>query len=93
MSVLEAMAAGVPVVATDIGGTREAVSHEETGVLVPVDDAGALAAGIRRVLSDPTASARRAAAAHTRVRRGFRAEMIVRHVTAVYDALLADRGP
>ena len=92
LSVLEAMAAGVPVVATDIGGTREAVQQEVTGLLVPVDDAGALAAGLYRVLSDRTGSARRAAAAQTRVRRDFRTERIVRHVTAVYDALLADRG-
>ena len=93
LSVLEARAAGVPVVATDIGGTREAIQHEETGLLVPVDDAGALAAGIQRVLGDPTASASRAMAAQTRVRREFTTETIVRQVAAVYDAVLADRAP
>jgi glycosyltransferase involved in cell wall biosynthesis len=49
---LEAMAAGVPVVATDVPGTRDVVTHERTGVLVPPRDSAALARAIRRVLED-----------------------------------------
>lgn len=50
--VLEAMAAGVPVVATDAGGTNEIVRNLETGILVPVGDERALRAAIIDVLND-----------------------------------------
>jgi len=51
--VLEAMAEGVPVVATDAGGTGELVEHGVTGMLVPVGDDAALAAAIAALLRDP----------------------------------------
>ena len=69
LSVVEAMAAGVPVVASDIGGTREAVEHERTGLLVRPRDADALAAAIRRTLSDPAAMAARFVAPRDRATR------------------------
>ncbi len=50
--VYEAFAAGLPVVATDIEGTREVVRHEESGLLAPVKNPRALAEGVRRVLGD-----------------------------------------
>jgi glycosyltransferase involved in cell wall biosynthesis len=49
---LEAMAAGVPVVATDVPGTRDVVTHERTGLLVPAGDAHALSQAIRHILND-----------------------------------------
>ena len=49
---LEAMACGVPVVASDIGGVREWLRPNETGVLVPPKDPDALAAGMRQLLND-----------------------------------------
>jgi glycosyltransferase involved in cell wall biosynthesis len=52
LALLEAMAAGVPVVAADVGAVREAVVSGENGLLVPSEDAAALAAGIRRLLED-----------------------------------------
>lgn len=51
-SVIEAMMAGLPVVGTDIRGTREEVVPEETGLLVPVNDASALAAALNRLVAD-----------------------------------------
>jgi glycosyltransferase involved in cell wall biosynthesis len=51
--VLEAMAEGVPVVASRHAGIPEAVAHEETGLLVPPGDAEALAAALRRLIHDP----------------------------------------
>lgn len=53
--VLEAMGCGLPVIATDIPGTRELIQEGETGHLVPVEDAAALAKALARLLSDPGA--------------------------------------
>ncbi len=86
--ILEAMAAGVPVVATDIPGTRELVVPEETGWLVPVGDRAAFAKYTERLLNDPVLSARISAAARGRVEREFSVEkMIARHVE-LYRELL-----
>ena len=49
---LESMAAGVPVVATRVGGTPEAVEHGETGLLVPPSDPQGLATAMARLLTD-----------------------------------------
>jgi glycosyltransferase involved in cell wall biosynthesis len=67
---LEAMAAGVPIVATRVGGVPDMVSPAE-GVLVPPNDPIALAAEIRRAWADPAAAARRASAARARLERDF----------------------
>jgi len=50
--VLEAMIAGTPIVATDAGGTKEVISNEKTGLLIPVGDANALRVAIERLLND-----------------------------------------
>ena len=52
MVAVEAAAAGKAVLGTDIDGLRDAVRHDETGVLVPPDDVGALAAGMRALIAD-----------------------------------------
>ncbi|MDJ0951666.1 MAG: glycosyltransferase family 4 protein [Alphaproteobacteria bacterium] len=54
-SIIEAMFAGLPVVATDIRGSREEVVDNETGLLVPVGDVGALARALSRLVGDPQA--------------------------------------
>ncbi len=53
MSILEAMAAGLPVVASDVGGVRESVFPGQTGILVSPRDSDALAGAISRLLLDP----------------------------------------
>ncbi len=68
---IEAMAAGVPVVATDVPGVRDVVRTGETGLLVPAGDAIALAAAIRRVVDDGPLRERLVAAATADVRRRF----------------------
>ena len=94
LSVLEAMAAGKPVIATDIGGTREAIDHDGTGLLVPPADPAALAAAIRRVLGDPVLAARLAAAGQARVRAEFTADVMVRRMSSLYEELVgAVPGP
>jgi glycosyltransferase involved in cell wall biosynthesis len=66
-SVMEAMASGVPVVATDVSGTNELVVDGETGLLVPAYDPPALAEALAALLDDPELRARLAAGARTRM--------------------------
>ena len=68
---IEAMALGVPVVATPVTGIPELVEHEHTGLLVPERDPATLAAAIRRVLTDRDDARALAAAARRRVERDF----------------------
>jgi glycosyltransferase involved in cell wall biosynthesis len=87
LSVLEAMAAGVPVVATDIGGTDELVSSE-TGLPVAPADPRALAEGVRALLADRDGAARRAAAARARVLTVHSTSAMVASMSALYASLL-----
>jgi glycosyltransferase involved in cell wall biosynthesis len=72
LAVLEAMAAGKPVVATRVGGNEEAVETEVTGLLVPPADPSALADAILALLADPERSARMGAAGRRSVESRFR---------------------
>ncbi|HTQ79709.1 MAG TPA: glycosyltransferase, partial [Thermoanaerobaculia bacterium] len=69
--ILEAMAAGVPVVASAVSGIPEVVVDGETGWLVPAEDPAALAAALAAVLADPAEAARRGAAGRGRVAERF----------------------
>lgn len=82
MVLLEAMAARIPIVATAVGGIPDLLSPSE-GVLVPPDDAKALAAAIRATVDDPGAASARAQAAQLRQR----AEFDVMPWSARYEAL------
>jgi glycosyltransferase involved in cell wall biosynthesis len=88
LSILEAMAARRPVVATEIAGTCEAVTGGVTGLLVPPADPAALAQAIRRLLAEPARGAALADAAHARMQAEFSAAAMVQRVTNVYDRLL-----
>ncbi len=92
VSVLEAMAARRPVVATAIGGTSEAVIHESTGLLVPPRDAAALASAIHRLRADPALAHRLATAGRERVEREFSSVGTTRDVMRIYDEVMADTG-
>ena len=71
MSVLEAMAAGLPVVASSVGGVPELVVEGETGFLVPVGDAAALAAALERLIADQELRRRLGRAGRRRVEAEF----------------------
>lgn len=88
ISVLEAMSAGCPVVATDVGGTSEAILDGETGLLVHPGDAGALARAISGLLADAEKRRALAASARDRAEREFSAAAMVSRTTAIYDELL-----
>jgi glycosyltransferase involved in cell wall biosynthesis len=89
LSILEATAAGKPVVASAVGGNDEVIVHGETGLLVPPADAEALAANIRMVLANPHLARRLAAAGKARVYDQFSAETMVERVTEIYQQILA----
>jgi glycosyltransferase involved in cell wall biosynthesis len=84
---LEAMAAGVPVVATPVGGVPELVADGETGLLVPPGDADALEAAIRRLLDEPETARRLAANALAQVEERFSERVMGERVLAVYEDL------
>lgn len=89
--IVEGMAAGLPVVATDGGGVPEIVVHGETGLLVPMNDVEAMAAAILRILSDPAAAREMGRKGQRRAREVFSIERTARAVEAIYDRLLAGR--
>ena len=87
---LEAMAAGKPVVCTELGtGTSFVNVDGETGFVVPACDAHALAAAIARLMDDSELRARMGAAARARVRTEFTTEIMVARVMRVYEQVLA----
>ena len=84
-SLLDAMAAGKPVVATSTGGIPEVVADGETGTLVPPRDHQAMASAIVRLLNDADLRARMGAAGLRRVRQKFSAERMVQNTLRVYQ--------
>jgi len=92
LMVVEALALGRPVVATDAGGTREVVLDGRTGILVPCGDAERLAEGILRVLHDPGGAARMGRAGSEHVRPLFDAKTMVRRIEELYEECLRQKG-
>jgi sugar transferase (PEP-CTERM/EpsH1 system associated) len=90
-TILEAMASGLPVVATKVGGNPELVEHGQTGTLVPPGDPIAMAEAIRRYLCGPESLVRQGHAARKRTESEFSIQSMVKGYMAVYDAVLANR--
>lgn len=88
-AVLEAMAAGVPVIATDSGGTKEMIRSGETGRLIPPADADALARSISQALAHPAHSEAMAARARAFVERRFGLKRMVTAVEQLYQDTLS----
>lgn len=91
-AVLEAMACETPVVATDVGGTREVIDDDVHGLLVPRRNPAALARAITRTLADPHATSRRRAAARARVERELSFASRMDAVERLYDELVRRHG-
>jgi glycosyltransferase involved in cell wall biosynthesis len=91
-ALLEALAAGTPVVATDVPGTNEIVRHEREALLVPLDDPVALAAALERLLTDEALARSLGSRGRERVAETFSLESMVDRYAALFLEVAARRG-
>ena len=92
-SILEYMAAGRPVVATDVGGAREAIVENETGYIVPSGDDELMAEKIISLLRDPAQARLLGEQGRRVVAEKFSARAALRNTEALYERLLANKRP
>ena len=88
-ALVEFMAAGRPVVATDVGGTRHLLEDGRSGRLVPPQDAGSLADALAAYLGDPEGARRAGQAGRAVAERRFRIGAVVDRTLDVYEEVLA----
>ncbi|MEY4764599.1 MAG: hypothetical protein RI907_1272 [Pseudomonadota bacterium] len=88
LSQIEAMAAGLPVVATAVGGVPEVVQDGLSGIVVPPNDAAALATAVQRLLEDPALAQRMGEAGRARYLAHFTADTMVQRTLALYKHCL-----
>jgi glycosyltransferase involved in cell wall biosynthesis len=86
-SVLEAMCAGLPVVASGVGGVAEAVDHGTSGLLVPRQNAPALAAALEGLIGDCALRQRMGVAARLSYETRFRLERMAGETAALYETV------
>lgn len=91
-ALLEAMAAGCPVIASAVGGTPELIDDSCTGLLFPAGDTGALAAAMTRMAEEPALRSRLARAARQHVEHNHSQAALAAATSAVYERCLAGRA-
>ena len=89
---LEAMAAKCPVIVSDVGGLKEVVKHDVTGVTIYPDDAGSLAWGVLHTLGDLPGARTRAAKAYRIVKDEFNWDRIAEQTIEVYERIVRERA-
>jgi L-malate glycosyltransferase len=89
-AIIEAMAASLPVIATNVGGNAEAVEDGVSGLIVAPEDAAALALAISQLLADPAKAREMGSAGRKRVEERFTIDAMMRRITRVYDGLLGN---
>jgi len=85
LAIVEAMLAGLPVVAADVGSIPEAVVDGETGLVVPPDDVPALTAALRRMIDDPALRARCGEAGRLRAESRFTSDLMATTFAEIYE--------
>ncbi len=88
LTVIEAMAAGVPAVATAVGGVCEVIDHGRTGLLAPAGDAAQLADCLSRIARDPVQRQSIIDAARSHSRSRFSEEVMFDRYQEIYDSML-----
>jgi glycosyltransferase involved in cell wall biosynthesis len=91
-SLIEAMAAARPVVATPVGGVVDAVTHGVTGILFALDDPAALADALRMLEANPARRNQLGEAARAAVRNRFGRDLVIEKLTRLYELLASQRG-
>jgi glycosyltransferase involved in cell wall biosynthesis len=86
-AVIEALAAGSPVVATPVGGVPEVISDRQTGLLVPIDQPDALAASVQELRHDAALSKRLSEAGQARARGRYHQTVVISRLEALYQDL------
>ncbi|WP_447859191.1 glycosyltransferase [Nitrospira calida] len=90
-SILEAMAMGLPVVATDVGGTRELIENGNSGYLLPVGDSTGMTEALINLLGDPCLRTQMAMAARKRTEERFSFQLRLRRIEALYEQLVREK--
>lgn len=91
LAMLEAMAAGLPMVATDVGGARDVLGDNQWGLLVPPGDAAMLAEAVGKLLTESGSCAKMAAAGAQRVRERYSAATLTGQLSDIYRAALTQQ--
>lgn len=92
LAILEAMAAGTPVVATATEGARELLTEDVSGRLTPPGEPVALAGAVCELLADPDAASRLAGEARRRARENYGLERMVAETERLYEEILREAG-
>lgn len=92
LSLLEAMASGKPIVATDVGGNSALLQHGRTGLLVPADDPDAMAAALMTLITDRQASHEMGQRARAYVRAHFDLHLMMEQYDQLYQTLAREPG-
>lgn len=91
VALIEAMAAGVPVVSTDVGGVADVVEHGVSGLLAPMDDAAAVARHVVTLLADPAMRRTMGRHGRTKVAATYDAGRLVTDIETLYEDLIREK--